>query len=266
MTESTASLPQVVSRDEWVAARKALLEKEKEATRARDALNAERRGLPMVEVGKDYTFEGPGGKTSLLDLFGGRRQLIVYHFMFDPAWDEGCSGCSHVVDNIGHLAHVHARDTSFVLVSRAPLSRIEPFRARMGWMVPWVSSYGSDFNYDFHATVDEAVAPVEYNYRDRATLDRLGQTYHVRGEQHGMSVFLRDGDRVFHTYSTYGRGVDGLLGSYNLLDLTPFGRGEGWDGMPDLGGLGMGWLRHHDRYEGIPAAPDACCRPGEHGA
>ncbi len=266
MTESTVSLPQVVSREEWIAARKALLEKEKEATRARDALNAERRGLPMVEVGKDYTFEGPGGKTSLLDLFGGRRQLIVYHFMFDPAWDEGCSGCSHVVDNIGHLAHVHARDTSFVLVSRAPLSRIEPFRARMGWTVPWVSSYGSDFNYDFHVTVDESVAPVEYNYRDRATLDRLGQTYHVRGEQHGMSVFLRDGDRVFHTYSTYGRGVDGLLGSYNLLDLTPFGRGEGWDGMPDLGGLGMGWLRHHDRYEGVPAAPDACCGAEAHGA
>jgi len=265
MTESTVSLPQVVSREEWVAARRALLEKEKAATRARDALNAERRGLPMVEVGKDYVFEGRGGRTSLLDLFDGRRQLVVYHFMFAPEWDEGCSGCSHLVDNIGHLAHVHARDTSFVLVSRAPLSRIEPFRARMGWTVPWVSSYGSDFNFDFHATMDEAVAPIEYNYRDRAELERLGQAYHVRGEQHGMSVFLRDGDRVFHTYSTYGRGVDGLLGSYNLLDLTPFGRGEGWDGMPDLDGLGMGWLRHHDRYEGVPAAPDSCCGAEAHG-
>lgn len=272
MTESTMQLPQVVSRDEWLAARSALLAKEKAATRARDALNAERRALPMVAVEEDYVFQGPGGALSLLDLFEGRSQLLVYHFMFDPAWDEGCPGCSHFADNIGHLAHLHARDTTLVLVSRAPLEKILPFRERMGWTVPWVSSYGSRFNYDFHATTDEAVAPVEYNFRDRATLEELGQGYHASGEQPGLSVFLRDGGRVFHSYSTYGRGLDAHLGTHHFLDLTPIGRGEGWDGMPDLGGRGMDWLRHHDRYDADGAAsavqataadaPDACCGSG----
>jgi predicted dithiol-disulfide oxidoreductase (DUF899 family) len=238
----------IVSGDEWLSARKALLAKEKEATHARDALNAARRELPMVEIDKHYVFEGLDGKASLLDLFDGRHQLIVYHFMFHRDRSEGCDGCSFVVDNIGHLAHLHARDTSLVLVSRAPLAEIEPFRARVGWTVPWFSSFGSDFNYDFHATTDEAVAPVEYNYMDKATLERLGQTYHVKGEQHGVSVFLRDGERVYHTYSTYGRGVDLLMGTYNYLDLTPLGRGEGWGGMPDLDDKGRSWLRHHDRY------------------
>jgi predicted dithiol-disulfide oxidoreductase (DUF899 family) len=260
MPESTMHLPPVVSRDEWLAARRELLDKEKAATRARDALDAERRALPMVAVVKDYLFQGPDGAASLLDLFGGRSQLIVYHFMFDPGWDEGCSGCSHFADNIGHLAHLHARDTTLVLVSRAPLERIRPFRERMGWSVPWVSSFGSDFNYDFHATTDPAVAPVEYNFRDGATLEELGQGYHASGEQPGLSVFLRDGDRVFHTYSTYGRGLDAHLGTYHFLDLTPFGRGEGWGGMPDLGDRGMGWLRHHDRYDD---ARDTCCGAGE---
>jgi predicted dithiol-disulfide oxidoreductase (DUF899 family) len=153
-----------------------------------------------------------------------------------------------MADNIGHLSHLHARDTTFVLVSRAPLAEIEPFRRRMGWTLPWFSSFGSDFNYDFHATTDAVVAPVEYNYRDQATLERLGQSYHVQGEQPGASVFLRDGDNVFHTYSTYGRGLDALIGTYNWLDLTTFGRGEGWDGMPDLDGKGKMWLKHHDRY------------------
>ncbi|HEX7241928.1 MAG TPA: DUF899 domain-containing protein, partial [Longimicrobiaceae bacterium] len=227
MTSSTiAELPKTVSRDEWLAARRELLAKEKEATRARDALNVERRALPMVEVEKEYVFEGPDGRTTLLDLFDGRTQLLVYHFMFDPEWEEGCSGCSHVADNLPHLAHLHARDTTMVLVSRAPLARIEPFRARMGWTVSWVSSYGSDFNYDFHATTDASVAPVEYNYRGLAELEARGQSYHVSGEQPGLSVFLRDGARVFHTYSTYGRGLDAFLTTHHLLDATPFGRGE----------------------------------------
>ncbi len=234
--------PKVVSREEWLEARKAFLEKEKEATRARDALSAARRSLPMVRIDKAYPFEGPHGKVSLFDLFDGRRQLIVCHFMFDPnnpppgesgePWDEGCSGCSFVADNIGHLAHLHARgDTSLVLASRARLAKIEAFKKRMGWTVPWYSSFGSDFNYDFHATADEAITRVEYNYTDKAELIRKGETYHLRGEQHGVSVFLRDGNRIFHTYSTYGRGVDLLLGSYNWLDLTPFGRQEEWGGL-----------------------------------
>lgn len=249
MTERNMELPEIVSRDEWLAARKALLDKEKKATRARDKLDAERRRLPMVKIDKDYIFEGPAGKASLLDLFEGRRQLIVYHFMFHRDRGEGCPGCSFLVDNIGELTHLHARDTNLFLVSRAPLAEIEPFKARMGWTVPWASSFGSDFNYDFHATTDEAVAPVEYNYRDKATLEKLGHTYHVKGEQPGVSVFLRDRDSVFHTYSTYGRGMDTLLVAYHYLDLTPFGRGEGWGGMPNLDGKGMDWVRHHDKYD-----------------
>ncbi len=246
---NSLALPRIASREEWLVARKELLAKEKEATRARDALNAERRALPMVEIDKEYAFEGPAGGASLLDLFDGRHQLIVYHFMFHRDRGEGCPGCSHLADNIPHLSHLHARGTTLALVSRAPLAEIEPFKARMGWTIPWFSSFGSDFNYDFHATTDEAVAPVEYNYRDKAALEALGQTYHVQGEQPGASVFLREGDRVYHTYSTYGRGLDLLLNVYNYLDLTPFGRGEGWGGMPDLDGKGHGWLRHHDRYE-----------------
>jgi predicted dithiol-disulfide oxidoreductase (DUF899 family) len=254
--------PKIVSQGEWLAARKAFLAREKEFTHQRDALSAERRRLPMVEIGKDYVFEGCEGKVRLIDLFEGRRQLIVYHFMFEPGspppgksgepWDEGCSGCSFVVDNIGHLAHLHARDTSLVLVSRASMAKIKPFKERMGWTIPWYSSFGSDFNYDFHVTTDERVAPVEYNYQDKATLEQKGQTYHLNGEQPGVSVFLRDDDgRIFHTYSAYARGLDMLGGTYVWLDLTPFGRQEDWEDSP----LGWprsrthGWLRHHDKYE-----------------
>jgi predicted dithiol-disulfide oxidoreductase (DUF899 family) len=218
--------PQVVTREEWLVARKALLAKEKAATRARDELSAERRRLPMVEIDKEYVFQAPSGRVGLRDLFEGRRQLIVYHFMFDPEWDEGCNSCSVVADDVGHLAHLHARDTSFALVSRAPLSRIEPFKARMGWTLPWYSSFGSDFNYDFHATQDEAIAPVEYNYRGKAELIEAGLPYLTSGETWGLSVFLRDGERVLHTYSSYGRGADAVLSVYNYLDLTPLGRGE----------------------------------------
>jgi len=243
------TLPRIASRAEWLAARKELWTKEKELTHMRDALNVKRRELPMVRIEKDYVFEGPAGKARLPDLFAGRRQLIIYHFMFHRDRGEGCPGCSYMADNIAHLAHLHARDTTLALVSRAPSAEIEPFKARMGWTLPWYSSFGGDFNYDFHATTDEAVAAVEYNFRDKATLEKLGQTYHVSGEQPGISVFLRDGGSVYHTYSTYGRGLDLLLTTNNWLDLTPFGRGEGWGGMPDVNGKGKFWVRYHDRYD-----------------
>jgi predicted dithiol-disulfide oxidoreductase (DUF899 family) len=201
--------PQIVSREEWLAARAELLIKEKEATRARDRLNAERRRLPMVRLDKAYVFEGPDGSASLLDLFDGRRQLIVYHFMFDPSWDDGCRSCTNLVDNMPfRLARIQAEDTSLVLVSRAPLAKLEAYKARMHWTIPWFSSYGSDFNYDFGVTNDE-------------------------GETPGLSVFLRLGEQVLHSYSTTGRGVDILLGTYNYLDLTPLGRQEDWEERPE---------------------------------
>jgi predicted dithiol-disulfide oxidoreductase (DUF899 family) len=250
----------IVSRDEWLIARKQFLAKEKELTRHRDALNAERRRLPMVKIDKGYVFEGPGGKVRLLDLFEGRRQLIVYHFMFDPSWDEGCPNCSFLVDNIGHLAHLHARSTSLALVSRAPLATIAPFKKRMGRTVPWYSSFGSDFNYDFHVTLDEAVAPVQYNYRDKAELVQKGETYFTQGEAHGLSVFLRAGDRIFHTYSTYARGTDLLVGTYNYLDLTPLGRQEDWEEPPGRSDSSfLAWVRHHDKYGERLRDSDSCC-------
>jgi predicted dithiol-disulfide oxidoreductase (DUF899 family) len=239
--------PQVVPRAEWLAARKGLLAMEKEFTRQRDALNAERRRLPMVEIEKQYEFEGRSGAASLLDLFEGRGQLLIYHFMFEPDWDEGCPSCSFLPDNIGHLAHLHARGTSLALVSRAPIAKLEAYRRRMGWAVPWYSSFGSDFNYDFHVTLDEAVAPVEYNYRPLAELGPTWQGW--SGDMHGISAFLRHGDRVFHTYSSYGRGTDLVVGTYNWLDLTARGRQEDWEepqGRSDS--PLMGWLRRHDDY------------------
>ena len=196
----------------------------------------------MVKVEKDYVFEGPDGNVHLLHLFERRRQLIVYHFMFDPSWDAGCPSCSFLTDNIGHLAHLHARKTTLVLVSRAPLAKIETYRKRMGWTVPWYSSFGSDFNYDFHVTLDEAVAPVEYNYTDKAALVSKGESYFTQGESHGLSVFLRDGGSIFHTYSTYARGLDRLINTYNLLDLVPKGRNENPERT-------MEWVRFHDCYE-----------------
>jgi predicted dithiol-disulfide oxidoreductase (DUF899 family) len=227
--QSTATLPPVVSPAEWEAARQALLAKEKEATRARDALAAERRRLPMVRIDTDYVFEGPEGKAALLDLFEGRRQLILYHFMFAPdvhGWPTaGCDGCSMFVDQVGHLAHFHARDTSFVLVSRAPLENIEPFKERMGWRIPWYSSAGSDFNRDFGVTTD-------------------------RGETFGLSVFLRDGDDVYRTYFTNRRGVEALGSVWTFLDLTPFGRQETWEDSPEgyPQSAPYQWWRLHDEY------------------
>jgi len=224
------TLPKIASQDEWLAARKQLLDKEKEATRVRDALSGERRELPMVEVEKDYVFDGPGGPVRLLDMFDGRRQLIVHHFMFDPSWDVGCSSCTSLVADRGDPAYLHARDTSLVLISRAPLEKLEVYRERMGWTVPWYSSFGSDFNYDFHVTMDESVAPVEFNYRGMAEWEQAGMAYDISGEQPGVSVFLRDGDRVFHTYSTFARGVESLSPTAGFLDLTPLGRQDAQPG------------------------------------
>lgn len=218
------NLPKTVTRDEWLTARKALLEEEKELTRRQEALGERRRALPMVEVDKDYVFEGANGKVRLLDLFEGRRQLIVYHFMFAPGDTEGHNSCSLLVDNISHEEHLHALDTTIALVSRAPISALTPFKERMGWTVPWYSSFGSDFNYDYHVTNDESVMPVEYNYKDKATLIEKGTPWYAEGEWQGLSVFLRDGDTVYHTYSTYERGIDPLVNTYSYLDLTPLGR------------------------------------------
>jgi predicted dithiol-disulfide oxidoreductase (DUF899 family) len=233
MTTTTMTAhPRIASRDEWLAERKELLTKEKEVTRHRDRVSAERRRLPMVKLEKHYVFDGPKGKQSLEDLFDGRRQLIVYHFMFDPAWDKGCPGCTGFVNSLGDLTMLCERDTSIVLISRAPLAKLEAYKASQGWSLPWLSSYGSDFNYDFHVTLDEAVAPVQYNFRDKAEIEARNGHSDFKGEAHGLSVFFRlDGD-VFHTYSTYARGVEGLTNSYSLLDVTPYGRQEDWEDSP----------------------------------
>jgi predicted dithiol-disulfide oxidoreductase (DUF899 family) len=221
------SLPQVVSRTEWLEARRQLLEAEKKQTRARDALNAERRRLPMVRVEADYVFEGPDGKASLGDLFGGRGQLIVQHVMFGPDWDAACPGCTASIDEraAGVLTHLRSRDTEFVLVSRAPLGKLQGYAASRGWDLPWYSSYGSDFNYDFQVTLDKNRPQLDYNYR--ALPEALGDSDST--ELPGVSCFLRDGEQIYHTYSTFARGTDTLGGSYSLLDLTAMGRQEDWE-------------------------------------
>jgi predicted dithiol-disulfide oxidoreductase (DUF899 family) len=219
------SLHKVVSREEWLDARREFLRKEKEFTRARDALNAERRELPMVEVDEDYVFEGPDGKIRLLDMFEGRRQLIVHHVMFDPSWDEGCGSCRFQIRDLGHLPHLHEKNTTLALVSRAPYPKIAAYRERMGWTVPYYSSYGDDFNYDYHATLDESVTPLLINFRTKEEHEAAVGPWDIWGtELPGLSVFLREGDQVFHTYSTYARGLDILLSTLNHLDLTPLGR------------------------------------------
>jgi predicted dithiol-disulfide oxidoreductase (DUF899 family) len=217
------SLPNITSREQWLVARRELLAQEKELTRRRDALNTRRRELPMVEIEKDYRFTGPGGEASLLDLFAGHDQLVVSHFMFDPGWDDGCSSCTAGADEVapGLREHLATRGTRLVFVSRAPLEKIEDYKARRGWTFPWYSSHGSDFNHDFHVTLDESVAPLEYNFAP------LGAE--VQGEFPGLSVFLRVGDRVFHSYSSYARGAEWTGGSYAYLDLTPLGRQEDWE-------------------------------------
>jgi predicted dithiol-disulfide oxidoreductase (DUF899 family) len=223
------SLPKIVSREEWQRARDQLLIKEKAATKARDALSAERRRLPMVRIEKDYVFDGPNGKVRLLDLFEGRRQLIIYHFMFAPGvegWPTaGCPGCSIVVDYLGPLEHLYARDTSLVLVSLGPLANLEAYKKRMGWKVPWVSSAGTSFNADFGLSTDE-------------------------GETFGLSVFLRDRDAVYHTYFTTDRALEVVDTNFTLLDWTPLGRQETWEDSPP--GWPQSepyvWWRRHDEY------------------
>jgi len=242
-TESNLGLPKTVSRAEWLVARKELLEKEKEFTRQRDALTAERHKLPIVKIAKDYVFEGPSGPARLRDLFGRHRQLIIYHFMFDPEWEEGCKSCSHFVDNVaGSVVHLAARNTSFAVISRAPLQKIESFKKRMGWTFPWLSSFGNDFNPDFHVTLAPEKPDYQYNYAEAKTLLAAGKIWFPKGEMPGLSVFVREGDDVFHAYSTYQRGLDLPLNTYNLLDLTPLGRQEEGERI-------QGWIRHHDRYE-----------------
>ncbi len=229
----------VVSRTEWIAARKELLEKEKEFTRLRDQLSAQRRGLPWVKVEKSYVFDGPHGKETLADLFGGKSQLVVYHFMFGPGWEEGCPSCSFLADHFdGSAIHLAHRDVTLILISRAPLPQIDAFKKRMGWRLKWVSSYGSDFNADYHVSFTKkelAKGKVYYNYD--ATQGFPAE------EAPGASVFYKDtnGD-IFHTYSTYARGLDILVGAYNFLDLVPKGRDE--EGLTHT----MAWVRHHDRY------------------
>lgn len=211
-------------------------------------MSFELRKLPMVEIDKEYAFEGPEGTASLLDLFGGRRQLLVQHFMFDPSWDAGCPSCSFVTDSLGHLAHLHARDTSWVAISRAPLEKLDAYQRRMGWAIPWYSSYGSDFNYDLHVTLDPAVAAPEYNYQDQSERE-VPEGVEWPIELPGQSAFLRDGDRVFHTYSTYARGTELRAGTFTWLDLTALGRGEDWEQPPGRSdGPAGSWIRRHDEY------------------
>jgi predicted dithiol-disulfide oxidoreductase (DUF899 family) len=231
------SQPRIVSRDEWLAARKRHLSKEKELTRLRDDLSAERRELPWVRVDKPYAFEGSKGKETLADLFDGRSQLVIYHFMFGPEWEQGCPSCSWAADNIdGNVVHLNARDVTVAMVSRAPLALIEAFKRRMGWRFKWVSSYGTDFNYDYHvsfAREEMAKGNVHYNF---------GPNGFPSDEAPGVSVFYKNGEgEIFHTYSSYARGAESLLGGYYFLDIVPKGRDEEkpWT---------MSWVRHHDRY------------------
>ena len=231
-------LNEIVSRQAWLAARKALLAKEKAFSRERDALARERRALPWVKVEKSYAFDTPEGTRSLTQLFGARSQLIVYHFMLGPGWEAGCKSCSYLADHFeGALPHLAARDVSFAAVSRAPLAEIEAFRKRMGWRFPWVSSHGNDFNFDFHVSFrkEEMGTQVEYNYvLGEARMEELP----------GASAFYKDErGSVFHTYSTYSRGLDLMIGAYNWLDIAPRGRDEG--GLE----FSMSWVKHHDKYE-----------------
>jgi predicted dithiol-disulfide oxidoreductase (DUF899 family) len=228
----------VVSRQEWMDARKDLLAKEKEFTRLRDQLSQQRRELPWVKVDKPYVFDGPNGKETLAELFENRSQLVVYHFMFSPEWDEGCPHCSFWADNFNGIdVHLNHRDVTFVAISRASLARIEPFKKRMGWSFKWVSSFESDFNYDYHASftpeeVQSGTAFYNYSNRDVGDADR-----------EGVSVFYKDeSGAVFHTYSCYARGIDMLNGAYHYLDLVPKGRDE--DGLE----FTQAWVRYHDRY------------------
>ncbi|KAF1723072.1 DUF899 domain-containing protein [Pseudoxanthomonas wuyuanensis] len=249
---ATAHHP-VVSKDQWLAERNKLLVREKELTRLHDRIARERRALPWVRVDKLYVFDTLEGPRTLAELFDGRRQLLVQHFMFAPGWEQGCKSCSYMADhNDGATVHLAQRDTTFLAISRAPLADIERFRQRMGWRFKWVSSHGTDFNHDFGVNFSEdemSSGKVDYNY--------VMQPF-PHEEAPGISVFCKDdAGEVFHTYSRYGRGVEVMMHTYALLDLTPKGRDE--DGL----GYGMEWVRHHDRYGTDPAAAapaaGSCC-------
>jgi len=252
---ATQTAHAVVSTEEWVQARKALLEEEKALTRRRDELSRKRRELPWVGVDKDYVFDGPEGTVKLSDLFCGRTQLMIYHFMFGPDWAEGCPSCSLVADNIdGALVHLANRDATLVMVSRAPIEKIEAFRKRMGWRCRWVSSYGNSFNRDYHVSFaknEMEKGEVYYNF---------GLNRFPSEEAPGLSVFCKDdAGAIFHTYSTYARGLEGLVGTYDLLDMAPKGRDE------DQLSFTMAWVRHHDRYpEAAGSAGAACCHSTQH--
>jgi predicted dithiol-disulfide oxidoreductase (DUF899 family) len=243
MAEKTAehlapfpSPPEVVSEEEWKAALESVREKEKANLREGDAIAAERRRLPMVAIEKDYVFDGPQGKVGLLDIFEGRPQLVLYHFMYGPSADHGCDGCAMFVDNLGHSAHLRARDTSIALVSRAPLPKLEAFKQRMGWNLPWYSSFESDFNPDFGVGLEE---PDPNRYQD--------------GEIFGLSVFIHDRERVYRTYFTNWRGVEPLSSNWALLDLTPLGRQEEWEDSPEGRPQTpvFEWWRLHDEYDDV---------------
>jgi predicted dithiol-disulfide oxidoreductase (DUF899 family) len=238
MTTKKTENHKIVSRDEWLHARKELLLKEKKLTRERDSLSEERRNLPWEKIEKDYIFESPNGKVTLAELFGNKSQLVVYHFMFAPGWEQGCPSCSMIADTFdGMRVHLAHRDVSFVVISRARLSEIEEFKKRMGWNFKWLSSFGTDFNYNYQVSFTKEemeTGKVQYNY----TLQEFSD------EGPGLSVFYKDSnDNIFHTYSTYGRGLDTLLHPYNFLDLVPKGRDE------DDFAFSMAWVRHHDRYD-----------------
>jgi len=227
---ATIPHPPIVSQEQWLTERKKLLAEEKELTKHKDRVNAQRRRLPMVKVKKNYMFDGTSGRKSLSDLFGGSRQLIVYHFMFDPAWEKGCPGCTSFINALGDLSGLKQRDTTFVVISRALLSKLQAYKAEKGWDIDWYSSFGSDFNYDYHVTLDKDVAPPEYNYVSKPDAPK--------GEGHGLSVFFRMDDDLFHTYSTYARGGESRTNGYELLDITPYGRQEDFEDSP------AGWPQH----------------------
>jgi predicted dithiol-disulfide oxidoreductase (DUF899 family) len=237
----------LATREEWLEARLELLEAEKELTRRSDELARRRRDLPWVRIEKDYRFATEEGDASLRDLFGGRSQMLVYHFMLGPGWEEGCPSCSALADGVaGSIAHLEHHDVAFVAVSRAPLDEILVYKQRMGWKFSWASSFDSTFNYDFHVSIDPSVTPVEYNYRNQAQLEKEDVAWRDwSGEQPGMSVFAREGDEVFHTYSAYSRGLDGLWTMWQWLDRAPLGRNEG----------DMSWFHRHDEYPSSASEP-----------
>lgn len=245
----------MVSPSDYQPLRLSLLQAEKENTRARDALAKKRRALPVVEVTKPYTFKTESGETvTLEDLFAGRAQLIIYHFMFGPDWEAGCSSCSMVGDAVPDLRALNSHSTSFTAVSRAPIEKIAAYKKRMGWTFPWVSSFESSFNYDFHVTQDESVTPVLYNWKTKAEMEAAGQEFFAKGEQPGHSVFIRGGEKfagvgeegkVYHSYSTYGRGGEPIVNTFTWLDMTPLGRQDDVARSQNLGGLGF---KRHDEY------------------